>query len=244
MLELVNISKSYEKNHVLKNISLTVNTGEVVTIIGKSGTGKSTLLRCINMLEKTDAGSIFLDGVDISTCNVCQIRQKIGMVFQEYYLFNNLSVLENITVAPIKLLKQKPEEANEWAIDLLKKFDLEDKKDAYPSELSGGQKQRIAIIRTLSVKPEVILFDEPTSALDMVLTQEVVKQVKALSKAGMTILIVTHDLGFAKQVSDRVVYMEEGEIIEEGSVEQIFNLQKDERTKRFVTGDVTGLNNK
>ena len=244
MLELVNISKSYEKNHVLKNISLTVNTGEVVTIIGKSGTGKSTLLRCINMLEKTDTGRISLDGVDISTCNVCQIRQKIGMVFQEYYLFNNLSVLENITVAPIKLLKQKPEEANEWAIDLLKKFDLEDKKDAYPSELSGGQKQRIAIIRTLSVKPEVILFDEPTSALDMVLTQEVVKQVKALSKAGMTILIVTHDLGFAKQVSDRVVYMEEGEIIEEGSVEQIFNLQKDERTKRFVTGDVTGLNNK
>ena len=237
MLELVNISKSYDENQVLNNISLTVNAGEVVTIIGKSGTGKSTLLRCINMLTKPDTGKILLDGVDISTCDTCQIRQKIGMVFQEYYLFNNLSVLENITVAPIKLLKKNVSEAKEWAMDLLRKFDLESKANAYPDELSGGQKQRVAIIRALSVKPEVILFDEPTSALDMVLTTEVVKQIKALAQAGLTILVVTHDLNFAKQVSDRVVYMEDKVIIEQGPVNQIFYNQQDERTKSFVAGN-------
>lgn len=237
MIEIKNINKSFAGNHVLKNVSATINKGEKVVVIGPSGSGKSTFLRCMNFLEVPDSGSIFFDGKDITdkTCDINMVRQKMGMVFQHFNLFPHLTVLENITLAPIKLNLQSKKEAEENAIVLLKRIGLADKKDEYPNMLSGGQKQRIAIVRSLAMNPEIMLFDEPTSALDPEMIGEVLNLMKDLAEEGMTMVVVTHEMGFAKSVANKILFMDEGQILEENNPADFFSNPSNERAKEFLS---------
>ena len=220
----------------LDGIDLEIKKGQVIVIIGPSGCGKSTFLRSLNLLETPTDGEIFLEGVDITDPknNINLHRQKMGMVFQQFNLFPHMTVLKNITLAPMKLLKMSKEDSEEKALALLKRVGLEDRKDAYPSQLSGGQKQRIAIVRALAMNPEVMLFDEPTSALDPEMVGEVLEVMKELAKEGMTMVVVTHEMGFAKEVADTVIFMEEGKVAEKGTPEEIFESPKHPRLKEFL----------
>ncbi|CEP82540.1 amino acid ABC transporter ATP-binding protein [Paraclostridium sordellii] len=235
MIQIKNIKKNFGKNEVLKDINLNIKKGEIVAILGPSGSGKSTLLRCINLLENPNGGEIIYKGENIldKKCDINKVRQHIGMVFQNFNLFSNMTVLQNIIVAPTKVKKIKKEEAIKDALVLLERVGLLDKKDDYPSQLSGGQKQRIAIARALAMKPDIMLFDEPTSALDPEMVKEVLDVMKELAKEGMTMAVVTHEMGFAKEVADKVVFMDNGFIIEEGSPKEVFENTKQIRTKQF-----------
>ena len=237
MIEIKKINKSFAGNHVLKDVSATINKGEKVVVIGPSGSGKSTFLRCMNLLEIPENGSIIFEGKDITdkTCDINMVRQKMGMVFQHFNLFPHLTVLENITLAPIKLNLQSKKEADESAIGLLKRIGLADKKDEYPNMLSGGQKQRIAIVRSLAMKPEIMLFDEPTSALDPEMIGEVLRLMKDLAEEGMTMVVVTHEMGFARSVANRILFMDEGQILEENNPSDFFLNPANERAKEFLS---------
>lgn len=237
MITVKNLYKNFGKLEVLKDVSCSVQKGEVVAIIGPSGSGKSTLLRCINLLEQPTSGDIIIEdkkinekGVDINN-----VRQRMGMVFQHFNLFPHLSIMDNITLAPRKLKNMNREQAESEAVELLNKVGLVDKKDAYPVQLSGGQKQRIAIARALAMKPSIMLFDEPTSALDPEMVKEVLNVIKDLADEGMTMMIVTHEMGFAKEVADRILFMDDGKIIEEGTPKDIFENPVNERTKSFLS---------
>ena len=237
MIHVNNLHKSFGKNDVLKGINEHINKGEVVVVIGPSGSGKSTFLRCLNLLEVPTEGEIIFEGNDITDKknDINKLRQKMGMVFQQFNLFPHKTVLENITISPIKVKGINKEEANKKAMDLLKMVGLVDKAEAYPSSLSGGQKQRIAIARALAMEPDVMLFDEPTSALDPEMVGEVLGVMKDLAKGGMTMVIVTHEMGFAKEVGDRVLFMDGGVIVEQGTPEEIFNNPKNPRTIDFLS---------
>lgn len=230
------LKKSFGSNEVLKSINLTVEEGEVVCIIGPSGSGKSTLLRCLNRLEEINGGQVVINGTDISTKDVDlnKARENIGMVFQHFNLFPHLTVKENITLSPVELKKLSKEEANTKASELLHQVGLADKEDAYPSSLSGGQKQRVAMARALAMDPDIMLFDEPTSALDPEMVGEVLNVMKDLAAQGMTMVVVTHEMGFAREVGDRVVFMDGGYIVEEDIPENIFTNPKEPRTKAFL----------
>lgn len=236
MIEVNNLKKSFGTLQVLKGITTTIKQGEKVVVIGPSGSGKSTFLRCLNLLEEPDAGNILFEGNDITDpkCNIDKYRQKMGMVFQHFNLFPHLTVLQNITLAPITLKLYSPEEAEKQAMKLLDRIGLVEKASDYPSTLSGGQKQRIAIIRALAMNPDVMLFDEPTSALDPEMVGEVLSVMKQLAEEGMTMVCVTHEMGFAKEVADRVLFMYDGIILEEGKPEKVFNNPENERTKQFL----------
>ncbi|KRU30560.1 arginine transport ATP-binding protein ArtM [Clostridium sporogenes] len=237
MIEIKNLNKSFGKNHILKGINTHIDKGQVVVVIGPSGSGKSTFLRCLNLLECPEEGNIIFEDEDITSkkTNINKVREKMGMVFQQFNLFPHKTVLENITISPIKVKKLSEEKANEIAMKLLKKIGLEDKANFYPSQLSGGQKQRIAIARALAMEPDVMLFDEPTSALDPEMVGEVLNVMKDLALEGMTMVVVTHEMGFAKEVGDRVMFMDEGKILEEGTPYDIFNNAKNPRTKDFLS---------
>ena len=237
LLEMKNIRKSFNGIEVLKDISLTVDKGEVLGIIGPSGSGKSTFLRSLNLLEEPTGGSITFEGLNITDpkCNINKYRQKIGMVFQHFNLFPHKTILENMTLAPMKLLKKTKEEAESQAMELLRRVGLEEKADAYPSQLSGGQKQRIAIVRSLCMEPDVILFDEPTSALDPEMVGEVLNVMRDLAKQGMTMAVVTHEMGFAKEVGTRVMFIDEGQIKEENTPEEFFKNPKNPRLQEFLS---------
>ena len=237
MIHVKNLKKSYGKNNVLNGINEHIKKGEVVVIIGPSGSGKSTFLRCLNLLEEPTSGEIIFEGKNITDKNndINKTREKMGMVFQHFNLFPHKTVLENITLAPIKVKGLSVEEANKKALELLKLIGLSDKKDAYPSSLSGGQKQRIAIARSLAMEPDVLLFDEPTSALDPEMVGEVLNVMKDLASEGMTMVVVTHEMGFAKEVGDRIVFMDGGNILESGKPEEFFANPKNERTKEFLS---------
>ena len=237
MIHVNNLHKSFGKNDVLKGINEHINKGEVVVVIGPSGSGKSTFLRCLNLLEVPTEGKIIFEGNDITDKknDINKLRQKMGMVFQQFNLFPHKTVLENITISPIKVKGINKEEANKKAMDLLKMVGLVDKAEAYPSSLSGGQKQRIAIARALAMEPDVMLFDEPTYALDPEMVGEVLGVMKDLAKGGMTMVIVTHEMGFAKEVGDRVLFMDGGVIVEQGTPEEIFNNPKNPRTIDFLS---------
>ena len=237
MIHVNNLHKSFGKNDVLKGINEHINKGEVVVVIGPSGSGKSTFLRCLNLLEVPTEGKIIFEGNDITDKknDINKLRQKMGMVFQQFNLFPHKTVLENITISPIKVKGINKEEANKKAMELLKMVGLVDKAEAYPSSLSGGQKQRIAIARALAMEPDVMLFDEPTSALDPEMVGEVLGVMKDLAKGGMTRVIVTHEMGFAKEVGDRVLFMDGGVIVEQGTPEEIFNNPKNPRTIDFLS---------
>ena len=238
LIEVKNLKKHYNNGAVkaLDGIDLEIDKGEVVVIIGPSGSGKSTLLRSLNLLEIPTCGNIFFEGTDITDphVNINRHRQKMGMVFQHFNLFPNMTILKNMTIAPVKLLKTPKEDAEKEARSLLETVGLADRADAYPSQLSGGQKQRVAIVRALCMKPDVLLFDEPTSALDPEMVGEVLEVMKRLAKEGMTMVVVTHEMGFAKEVADRVIFMDEGVIVEEGTPEEIFSFPKSERLKSFL----------
>jgi len=237
VIEIKNIKKSFGKNEVLKNINTEIKKGDKVVIIGPSGSGKSTLLRCMNLLETPTSGSIVFQGTDITDkkSDINKIRQRMGMVFQHFNLFPHLTVLENIMLAPVKLNLQTKEEAEENALRLLERIGLSDKKYEYPAMLSGGQKQRIAIVRSLSMKPEIMLFDEPTSALDPEMIGEVLKLMKDLAEDGMTMVVVTHEMGFAKSVANRILFMDEGKILEENNPQDFFLNPVHERSKEFLS---------
>ncbi len=234
MLEVNNITVKFKENIILENVSLSINQGEVVSIIGPSGSGKSTLIRCMNQLVKPISGSISFNGVEITEKNINKMREHIGMVFQQFELFPHLTVLENMTLAPVMLKKMTKEEAKSKACELLERVNLLDKKDAYPLSLSGGQKQRIAIVRSLILNPEIMLFDEPTSALDPENVKEVLDVIKELAQTGMTICIVTHELGFAKEVSTRVLFVDQKTILADGKPEEVLVNPKNERIKEFL----------
>jgi polar amino acid transport system ATP-binding protein len=236
VLELVNVRKSFDNELVLNDLSLTVKEHTATVLIGASGSGKSTLLRCINLLETIDDGQIFLDGQEISDplISVDEVRRKLGMVFQSFNLFPHKTVLENITLSPIKVHGIAPDQAREQAMVLLKRFDLADKADQYPDRLSGGQQQRVAIIRSLAVNPRVLLLDEITSALDPVLVNEVLSIVRDLKHDGMTMVLATHEMGFATQVADEVCFLESGLILERGSAEQVLKSPQNAKTKDFL----------
>ena len=236
MINVENLSKNFGDLKVLKNISTTINKGEVISIIGPSGSGKSTFLRCINKLEEPTEGHIYIDGMDLMDKNtdINKIRERVGMVFQHFNLFPNMTVLENLTLSPTMVKKESKEEAEKYALYLLQKVDLSDKANSYPNQLSGGQKQRIAIARALAMKPEVILFDEPTSALDPEMIKEVLDVMRNLAKEGMTMLIVTHEMGFARNVGNRILFMDNGEIIEDCSPKDFFENPTNERIKDFL----------
>ena len=236
VLELVNVRKSFDTELVLNNLSLTVPEHTATVLIGASGSGKSTLLRCINLLETIDDGQIFLDGQEISDplINVDEIRRNLGMVFQSFNLFPHKTVLENITLSPIKVHGKSKDEANTQAIALLKRFDLSDKADQYPDRLSGGQQQRVAIIRSLAVNPRLLLLDEVTSALDPVLVNEVLSSVRDLKLDGMTMVLATHEMGFATQVADEVCFLESGSIVERGTPEQVLKNPVNPKTQEFL----------
>jgi polar amino acid transport system ATP-binding protein len=236
VLELVNVRKSFDSELVLNDLSLTVKEHSATVLIGASGSGKSTLLRCINLLETIDDGQIFLDGQEISDplISVDEVRRKLGMVFQSFNLFPHKTVLENITLSPIKVHGIAPDQAREQAMVLLKRFDLADKADQYPDRLSGGQQQRVAIIRSLAVNPRVLLLDEITSALDPVLVNEVLSIVRDLKHDGMTMVLATHEMGFATQVADEVCFLESGLILERGSAEQVLKNPQHAKTKDFL----------
>lgn len=236
MIEVKNLKKSFGSLNVLKGITTTINKGEKVVVIGPSGSGKSTFLRCLNLLETPDEGTITFEGVDITdkATNIDLHRQKMGMVFQHFNLFPHLTVLKNITLAPVTLKLQTQQQAEENAYRLLDRVGLRDKASAYPSTLSGGQKQRIAIVRALAMNPDVMLFDEPTSALDPEMVGEVLNVMKQLADEGMTMVCVTHEMGFAREVADRVIFMHDGIILEDSSPEELFTKPKNERTVQFL----------
>ncbi|MCD5002502.1 amino acid ABC transporter ATP-binding protein [Enterococcus saccharolyticus] len=237
LLNVVNLGKSFGKNEVLKDITTTIQQGEVVVVIGPSGSGKSTFLRCLNLLETPTTGDIFFEGIRLTDpkVDIFKIREKMGMVFQSFNLFPHKTVLENICLAPVKVGLKNSQQAKEDGLRLLKQVGLSDKVDAYPSSLSGGQKQRIAIARALAMDPEVMLFDEPTSALDPEMVGEVLTVMKNLAKEGMTMVIVTHEMGFAKEVGDRVLFMDEGKIVEEGLPNELFTNPQHPRTIDFLS---------
>ena len=236
MLEIKDLKKNFDNKKVLKGINLTINDGERIGIIGPSGCGKSTFLRSLNMLEVPTSGKVILnnDTIDLND-NLSDLRKKVGMVFQQFNLFNNMTVLDNIILAPVKQGLMTKNEATKEAIKLLKKIDLEDKKLNYPRELSGGQRQRIAIIRALIMKPDIMLFDEPTSALDPEMIGEVTKLMREIAKNGMTMVIVSHEMSFIKDFCTRVIFMDDGNIVEEGTSEEIFDHPKDSRVKSFLS---------
>lgn len=236
MINVEHLYKSFGKNEVLKDISIDIKQGEVVSVIGPSGSGKSTFLRCINLLETPTKGKISVAGVDLTDkkTNVTKAREKIGMVFQHFHLFPHLTVLENLTYAPLKVKRISRAEAEEKGLALLERVGLSDKKDAYPSSLSGGQKQRVAIARALAMEPDLMLFDEPTSALDPEMVKEVLDVMKDLAESGMTMIVVTHEMGFAREVADRVIFLDQGLLIEEGEPHAFFNHPKSERAKDFL----------
>ena len=237
MITVKDLHKSFNGTEVLKGIEEEVNDGEVVVVIGPSGSGKSTFLRCLNLLEKPDSGEIWVDNEQINTnkVNKNHVREKMGMVFQHFNLFPHLTVKKNITLAPVKLKKMTPAEADKKAMELLKIVGLEDKADVYPKQLSGGQQQRIAIARSLAMEPEIMLFDEPTSALDPEMVGEVLDVMKNLAKSGMTMVVVTHEMGFAREVATRILFMDEGQIIEKGSPMDIFDSPQNDRTRSFLS---------
>lgn len=237
MITVRNLHKKFGDNEVLKGIDYDIEKGEKIVIIGASGSGKSTFLRCLNLLETPTSGQIWLDNEEITDpkADVNMIRRKMGMVFQHFNLFNNLTILDNITLAPVKLKLQTKEEARENALVLLDRVGLRDKADAYPAQLSGGQKQRIAIVRSLAMNPEVMLFDEPTSALDPEMVGEVLQVMKELADDGMTMVVVTHEMGFAREVASKVVFIDEGIIKEENTPDEFFNNPQNERLKEFLS---------
>jgi ABC-type polar amino acid transport system ATPase subunit len=237
VIKVVNLHKKFKNLHVLKGVNLEVKKGEVLVIIGPSGGGKSTLLRCINRLEEPTEGEIYIDGIKITDpkIDINKIRQRVGMVFQLFNLFPHLTALENITLAPIKVKKIDPKIAKEKAYDLLRRVGLQDKANSYPSQLSGGQQQRIAIARALAMEPEVMLFDEPTSAIDPEMTKEVLDVIRELAHDGMTMIIATHEMGFAREVAHRIIFLDQGQIVEEGSPKEFFENPKEERTIEFLS---------
>ncbi|MBF1195588.1 MAG: amino acid ABC transporter ATP-binding protein [Fusobacterium periodonticum] len=236
MINITNLYKNFGDLEVLKNISTEIKKGEIISIIGPSGSGKSTFLRCINKLEESSSGHIYIDGMDLMDKNtdINKVRERVGMVFQHFNLFPNMTVLDNLTLSPIMVKKESKEEAEKYALSLLEKVGLSDKANSYPTQLSGGQKQRIAIARALAMKPEVILFDEPTSALDPEMIKEVLDVMRDLAKEGMTMLIVTHEMGFARNVGNRILFMDKGEIIEDCSPKEFFENPTNERIKDFL----------
>lgn len=237
MIEVRNLEKSFGDLHVLRGINETVNDGEVVCVIGPSGSGKSTFLRCLNLLEEPTGGDVILDGEKINAdgVDIDRIRERLGMVFQNFNLFPHMSVLDNITLAPVKVKGQAKPEAEKEARRILGVVGLSDKAEAFPSSLSGGQKQRVAIARALAMKPEIMLFDEPTSALDPEMVGEVLAVMKDLAENGMTMVIVTHEMGFAREVADRVLFIDQGVIMEQGTPEELFGNPQNERTKSFLS---------
>ncbi len=237
IIKVQNLSKSFGKNVILKDISVDIYKGDVVCVVGPSGSGKSTFLRCLNRLEEPSAGQILVDDVNICDKNVDidKHRQKMGMVFQQFNLFPNMSVLKNLTIAPIKLQKKSKKEATEHALELLEKVGLSDRANDYPTRLSGGQQQRIAIVRALCMKPEVMLFDEPTSALDPEMVGEVLNVMRDLANQKMTMIVVTHEMGFAKEVANRVMFLDKGEFLEESSPKEFFENPKNERLRIFLS---------
>ena len=237
MISVKNLCKSFGDHQVLKDINEHIAPGEKIVIIGPSGSGKSTFLRCMNLLERPTSGQIIFDGIDITDpkTDINKVRQHMGMVFQHFNLFPHKTIMENITLAPVRLKLMKSEEAKEEALRLLKLVNLEEKADAYPGQLSGGQKQRIAIVRSLAMKPKMMLFEEPTSALDPEMVGEVLEVMKNLADQGMTMAVVTHEMGFAKEVGTRVMFMDEGRILEQGTPEDIFDHPKEARTQEFLS---------
>lgn len=235
LLEIKNLHKKFGKEEVLKGVDIEVKKGEKIVILGSSGSGKSTALRCINLLEKPTSGEILFEGENIDNKDINEYRRKVGMVFQNFNLFPNMSVLENITLAPKTFKLDTNENIEKRALELLDRVGLKDKKDAYPNSLSGGQKQRVAIARALANSPELLLFDEPTSALDPEMVKEVLDVIKELSKEGLTMVIVTHEMNFAKEVADKIIFMDGGVVLEQGTPEEIFNNPKEERTKEFFS---------
>ena len=238
MIKVVNLHKRFKNLHVLRGITTHIKPGEVVCIIGPSGSGKSTFLRCLNLLEEPSAGQIFIEGINIldhKNANINEVRAEMGMVFQRFNLFPHMTALQNITIGPVQVRKLSQEEAEERAYALLDKVGLREKAHEYPDNLSGGQQQRVAIARALSMHPKAMLFDEPTSALDPEMIKEVLDVMKDLAKEGMTMVVVSHEMGFAREVSDRVLFMDDGVIVEEGSPSQVFNNPQNERTKSFLS---------
>ena len=238
LISVKNLDKTFKETiHAVRNVTTDIHKGEVVVLIGPSGSGKSTFLRCLNLLEVPTGGSITMDGVDIMDKNadLNKHRQKVGMVFQHFNLFDNLNVIQNMTIAPIKLKGESEAAASQRAMNLLERVGLADRAEAYPSQLSGGQKQRIAIVRSLCMEPDVLLFDEPTSALDPEMVGEVLDVMKQLAAEGMTMVVVTHEMGFAREVADRVLFMADGALIEEGTPEEIFDNPKSDRLKDFLS---------
>ena len=235
-IHVENLKKSFGQLEVLKDINIDINEGEVVVVIGPSGSGKSTFLRCLNRLEDITAGTVIVNGENISDkkININKVRENIGMVFQHFNLFPNMTVLQNIMLAPVELKKMSKEEARETGLKLLARVGLEEKADTYPQQLSGGQKQRVAIARALAMNPSIMLFDEPTSALDPEMVGEVLAVMQELAKGGMTMVVVTHEMGFAREVADRVIFMDGGYIIEEGTPDEVLKHPKQERTKSFL----------
>lgn len=236
MIKVENLTKSFGELEVLKGINQEIKDGEVVVVIGPSGSGKSTFLRCLNLLEEPTSGKIFVDDEEITSkdIDINKVREEMGMVFQSFNLFNNLNIIDNITLAPTLVKKMEKEEAEKNAMELLERVGLPDKRDSFPKSLSGGQKQRIAIARALAMNPKVMLFDEPTSALDPEMVGEVLDIMKDLAKEGMTMVVVTHEMGFAREVGDRILFMDGGYIVEEGSPEEVFGNPKNERTQNFL----------
>lgn len=237
MIYTKDLKKSFGKLHVLNGIDQHINKGEVVVVIGPSGSGKSTFLRCLNLLEEPTGGQVIFEGNDLTAkgTDVAKVRQKMGMVFQQFNLFNNLNIMDNITIGPIKVKGETKEVAEARAYELLERVGLKEKAMSYPRELSGGQKQRIAIVRALAMQPDVMLFDEPTSALDPEMVGEVLDVMKNLAREGMTMVIVTHEMGFAKEVGDRVLFIDQGKVLEEGTPDEIFNHPKQPRTQEFLS---------
>ena len=237
MIIVKDLHKKFEDNHVLRGVNYHVHQGEKIVVVGPSGSGKSTFLRCLNLLETPTSGEIWFDGQKITDpkVDIDKIREHMGMVFQNFNLFNNLSIMDNITLAPVKLKLMSKEEAQENALTLLTRVGLKEKADAYPSQLSGGQKQRIAIVRSLAMQPKVMLFDEPTSALDPEMVGEVLDVMKGLANSGMTMVVVTHEMGFAREVGDRLIFVDGGKILEDGDPREIFENPRNERTKLFLS---------
>ena len=237
MINVENLYKSFGDIEVLKGINAHINNQEVVVVIGPSGSGKSTFLRCLNGLEESTSGKIEITGIELThpKTNIYQLRQSVGMCFQQFNLFNHLTIIDNITIGPMKVLKQSKEDSEKLACELLERVGLLDKKNKYPDELSGGQQQRVAIARALAMKPKIMLFDEPTSALDPEMVSEVLNVIRDLAKEGMTMVIVTHEMGFAREVGNRVLFMDEGYLVEEGNPDEIFSSPKEQRTKDFLS---------